>query len=158
MDHRYPDDVRFQMDRMFPGIVVPDIITNVFNYCLVSSNLKTILKKEASAEIEFLLFILINHKGRIADKECYIANVIGTEDCVDASKTVALESKLRPGAFSWLTRLFLDNQKINPEAKLFRLHQMPNIMIIRSDLRDVLNEHGIRGVKYIAMGQECALQ
>lgn len=155
MDHRYPSGVRLQMGSRHPGIVVPDRIKNLVSYCLVSQKLKDLLESEVETEIEFLSFMLYNHKGRVAKDDCYIVNVIGTEDCVDLSRTEAREDPSVRGTFMSLRKLYLDDSRINPRAKLFRIRQMPKVMIIRDDLRKVLKEHNITGVKYVEMGESC---
>ena len=157
MDHRYPSGVRLQMGSGFSGIVVPDMIENLVNYCLVSQKLKDLLESEVKTEIEFLPFMLYNHKGRVARDDCYIVNVIGTEDCVDLSRTEAREDPSVRGTFMSLRKLYLDDSRINPRAKLFRIQQMPKVMIIRDDLRKVLKEHNMTGIKYVEMGESCRL-
>lgn len=157
MDHRYPSVVRLQMGSGFPGIVIPDMIENLESYCFVSQKLKDLLESEVQTEIEFLPFMLYNHKGRVARDGCYIVNVIGTEDCVDLSRTEAREDPSVRGTFMSLRKLHLDDSRINPRAKLFRIQQMPKVMIIRDDLRKVLKEHNITGIKYVEMGESCRL-
>jgi hypothetical protein len=87
----------------------------------------------------------------------YIANVIGTIDCVDPAGTEADESYVRPGQFSGLFKLSLDPARIAPRAKLFRIKSKPTVLIIRDDLRSILDENGTSGVKYINMGEECMI-
>ena len=154
MAHRYPAGCSFQMGRLFPGIMVPDMINNLFQYWLVSKKLKALLAQEADVEIEFLPFTLLNHKGRIAAEECYIANVIGTEDCVDLERTEARLSHLEPGTFSRLFRLHLEGARV-PDKKLFRLRQMPHVMVVRDDLRAAFEAHDMSGMAFLPVGAPC---
>jgi hypothetical protein len=122
---------------------------------MISGRLKALLEKEAGVEIEFLPFTLYNHKGRIAAEDCFIANVIGTRDCVDMKRTRGEKSIMSPGEFEAIFLLHLDPASVPPEEKLFRLNVRPNIFIIRDDLRATFEQHGITGIRYIAMGERC---
>lgn len=155
MGHRYPSDVQFHMGRSYPGIVVPDLIRNLCGYCLVSSKLKEIIESEVEAEIEFLPFALYNHKGRIAGQDCYIANVLDTIDCVDLSRSQGSEFKIVPGTFRQIRKLYLNYDRIPVNAKLFRVPQMMRVLIIRDDLKAVLEQSNITGAQYIGMGEDC---
>jgi hypothetical protein len=62
-----------------------------------------------------------------------------------------------PGTFSGIYRLALDPQRISTETRLFRLKQMPSVLIVRDDLRAVLDAGGLEGLRYIAMGADCML-
>jgi len=152
MDSRYPLDTQFSMSKKKHGIVVSDYICNSLLMCMVSSRLKSIFENEAEAEIEFLPFTLINHKERIVATDCYLANIIGTMDCIDMEKTDARKSLSEPGTFMYIFRLYLDQKQIDKNRKLFRLKQEPSVIIIRDDLRNILEDNNITGIKYINMG------
>jgi hypothetical protein len=154
MGERYSPSTRLDMDKKHAGMGVPDYINNTLLLPLVSGRFKALLERESGAEIEFLRFTLYNHKGRVASDDCYIANIIGTIDCVDHDKTVARQSHIRPGQFSRIFKLVLDSAKIPSNAKIFRLATKPIILIIRDDLRAVLDQSGITGVQYIPIGEE----
>ncbi|NMO22133.1 hypothetical protein HPC49_36135 [Pyxidicoccus fallax] len=155
MGDTYPSGVRLQMSNRFRGMVVPDLIPNTLLKHMVSGRLKALLEKEAGVEIEFLSFALYNHKGRVAAQDCFIANVIGTQDCADMAKTEGEPSIISPGKFEALFKLALDPERVPPEARLFRLEVMPRVLVIRDDLRSVLEQNGITGIQYIAMGEQC---
>jgi hypothetical protein len=159
MGEYYPDEMEFRMDDDFPGLVVPDYIKNAFGYFMVSGRLKKILEIYASIEIEFLRFTLINHKGRVASKDCFIANIIGAVNCEDEKNTVGRRSEMFPDRYDYIERLYLDVSKIDPALNLFRLSTAPSkILVIRSDLRALFLKEGITGVKYFELGSELKLQ
>jgi hypothetical protein len=157
MGEHYPPKIRFDMSKEHDGIVVPDFIHNTLHLPMVSGQLKALLEKESGAEIEFLPFTLYNHRGRVAAEGCHIANLLGSLDCVDRRRTEGDESFITPGTYSGLFRLYLSAEQLPPTAKLFRLASMPSVIIIREDLRALLEQQGISGVEYIAMGEECML-
>lgn len=154
---RYSPDASLGMTGHYPGIKLSDNLENTFGYWVISGALKTVLEREAHTEIEFLPVAIINHKGRRADGEFFIANPFAIEDCVDRSGSDVDESAMSPGFFGGIYRLALDTTRIPPEARLFRLKQMPKIIIIRDDLRAALDAEGLTGLRYIAMGEDCML-
>ncbi len=64
---------------------------------------------------------------------------------------------MAPGFFAGIYRLALDTARISPAARLFRLKQMPKIIIARDDLRALLDAQKFTGLSYIAMGEDCML-
>ena len=154
MDAEYSAGVRLKFAKR-SGLVIPDYIPNTLLMPMVTGKLKALLEKEAGVEIEFLPFALYNHKGRVAAEDCFIANVIGTQDCADMTKTRGEKSIISPGEFEEMRRLVLDPDKVPPDAKLFRVSVFPRLPIIRDDLRAAFEREGIEGIRYIGMGENC---
>ncbi|NMO20772.1 hypothetical protein HPC49_25725 [Pyxidicoccus fallax] len=155
--NRYPVDAQLHMSSEVPGMKLPDNVRNTLNYWVVSAALRAILEREAGTPVDFHPVSIINHKGRAAPGSFFIANVLAKEDCVDRAATDADESAMAPGFFSGIYRLALDPKRISPEARLFRLKQMPSVLIVRDDLRAALEPHGLQGIRYIEMGEDCML-
>jgi len=153
MADKYPVGARLDMAPRHRGLFVPDIIPNTLLKLLVSGRMKPLLEKEAGVEIEFLPFTLHDHKGRVAVPDCYIANVLGSHDCADLKKTRGEKSIDEPGKFEVIKQLHLDPAKVPADLKLFRLGAMPNLLIIRDDLRATFEQNGVTGVRYVAMGE-----
>ncbi|NVJ00130.1 hypothetical protein HV824_18640 [Myxococcus sp. AM009] len=125
MGAEYPDGLRFNMTKQEPGLKIADVIPNAVNYFMVSKRMKELLMQHSGAEIEFLRFVLLNHRGRVANEDCYIANVVGMQDCVDMEKTEGDPDPLKPDRFMYLRRLLLQEDKVPPGAKLFRTAAAP---------------------------------
>jgi len=152
MGDSYPDGYKFSMSKDVPGIRVADIIDNALGYLMISAKLKELLEKHATVEIEYLRFVLLNHKRRVASDQCFIANLIGAVDCVDRDRTVGDLSALNPGQYSAIDNLFLHEDKIDPALNLFRIDAYPRVIVIRDDLKRILDEQGVTGAKYCKMG------
>ena len=148
----YPGSVVFDMGLRYPGIVVADMIQNNLGYCLLSAKARKLLELHSGVEIEFLAFKLRNKKGRMETGDYYIANVIGTRDCVDMKRTEGQLSLSEPGTFMTLRKLYLEARKIPPDARLFRIQAMPEVLIIREDLKAVFDQQGVTGVGYVRVG------
>jgi hypothetical protein len=149
---KYPPAVTFKMGSSYRGIVAGDLIQNELCYCMGSAKLKDILAREGGAEIEFLPFRLLNHKRKASD-ECFIMNVIGSRDCADMARSEGQVSLSEPGTFFRLKRLHLDESKVDPAARIFRVQQEPFLIIVRDDLRAILEREGVTGARYVAMGE-----
>jgi hypothetical protein len=155
---RYPSGVRFQMAAEVAGLQVTDVLRNALGYLMISSKLKNLLEKHSTAEIEFLPFTLLNHKGRVAARECHIANVIGTVECVDLARTEGSPSEIDPGEMLRITRLHLLPERIVPARDLFRIASQPRTLLVREDLRQVLEAEGITGARFLALGEPVDLR
>lgn len=151
----YPPDVRMEMSKDHPGLVVPDVIGNDLHLFLVSGRLKTLLERESNARSEYLPASIINHKGRLATQDVFIINVLERVDCVDRPRSEVDESHIEPGTLGGLFRLQVDAGRIPSEAKLFRLGEMPSLILVRNDLRASMEAQGLTGARYVAMGEDC---
>jgi hypothetical protein len=116
--------------------------------------MKALLERDATAVIEFLQFSVVNHKGRVAAKDCYIANVIGVQDCVDVDKTEGTRDEFYEDQFRRVERLVLRPSAIDPELNLFRIDRMPSLLIARQDLVDKIAEAGMTGGSFTPVGEE----
>ena len=152
MADSYPAGYKFSMSSDVPGLIVPDVINNALGYFMTSAKLKELLAQRATVEIEYLRFTLLNHKGRVASDQCFIANPIGTVDCVDPERTEGRPDALNPGQYSRIKKLFLLDDKIPPSQNLFRIASLPSVLVIRDDLKKDMEAAGITGANFVAMG------
>ncbi len=151
MGDAYPPDVRLEMSSEFKGILVPDNIPNALGYFLVSQAAKAVLEQHVTgAEIEFLPFSLVNHKGRKSPETAYIANVIGTSDCVDMDATDGSPGTFRDDEFSFIHSLKLDPDRIDAEANLFRLRPLSEMIVVRSDMKEAIEAAKLSGFTFFA--------
>ncbi len=157
MEDRFPPGVVLGMDDGYKGLLVPDLVSNPLRMLVVSSRLKALLAQHSGARIEFLPVSISNHKGRVAAKDYFIANVLDHQDCIDKEHSEVEELNPDPTMLSGLFRLQIIAGRIPAEAKLFRLKTMPPAILLRDDLRAVFEAEGISGARYIAMGEECSI-
>ena len=156
MGDAYPPGLRFQMAKEEKGLKIADVIPNALGYFMVSARMKNLLEQHSGVEIEFLRFTLINHRGRVASEDCYIANVIGSQDWVDAEKSEGARKAGNSSRFLFLRRLVLDDQKVNPEVRLFRTVAVPRLPIVRQDFKDLMEREGMTGLTFYPVGAEVA--
>jgi hypothetical protein len=138
----FPTDTVFQLDDDH-GIRLADSIPNTLHLLIVSEKLKQVLGEKSGADIEFLPVHIRNHKGRIVKEPYFIANILGTVECVDRQRSRFDTSEIRPDQVFTFFRLALDESKIPSDATLFRLKEQTDLVIIREDLgKDILRAGG----------------
>lgn len=151
------DAQRFRLADEAPGIVMSDFVHNALGFLMVKGRVRDLLAARATAEIEFLPFALLDHKGRVADPEAWIVNVLGTSDCVDLQRTVGTAKAGRTGQFLEITELHLDEARVDRQQNIFRIAARPRVIVVRDDLRAALEELGVTGARFTDMGQQVEL-
>ncbi|HEX5747390.1 MAG TPA: DUF1629 domain-containing protein [Archangium sp.] len=142
----------FEMDPESTGLKIADVIHNTVGYLMVSARMKAFLEQHTKAEIEFLRFTLMNHKGRVESDDCYIVNVIGAHDWLDMEKTEGQRHPLEQERFTRLKRLILHEDRIDPETNLFRVSAAPGLLLVREDLKAKIEAAGFTGPAFYEAG------
>ncbi|MFE8605221.1 imm11 family protein [Archangium violaceum] len=150
----YPEGLSFSMAPEVPATRIADIIPNTLGYLLVSARVKELLSQHATEPIEFLPFTLLNQKGRVASKDCYITNVLGTRDWADIERSMGARITTPEGErqFEHLRRLYLKDDLVDPEVNLFRISAMPKVILVREDLKALMEAAGVTGAVFHALG------
>ncbi|WP_434391784.1 imm11 family protein [Melittangium boletus] len=156
----YPEGMTFSMAPEVPAIRVADVIPNTFGYLLVSGRLKELLAQHATEPIEFLTFTLLNQRGRVASKDCYIANVLGTRDWADIDKSVGARFTTPEGTrqFNRIRRLYLKDEMVIPTVNMFRIAAMPKLILVREDLKALMEAAGMTGAVFHALGTKVDIE
>jgi hypothetical protein len=149
----YPEDLRLPMSRSSPGKHTPDALHNTMSFLLTSHRLAEILRPEVGEEVEFLPFELVNHKKKVVPGFGFIVNLIGTVECVDSGTTTGRRSVMKPDKLMSISVLTLDPKRIPKGAKLFRIGEKPDVLIIRSDLRETLEKQKVTGLSFFELGR-----
>jgi hypothetical protein len=92
----------------------------------------------------------------VASEDCYIANILGTQDCVDMAKSEGDPNAFHPHRFMFVRRLVLDESKVAPETRLFRTHTVPSVPLVRNDLKELFEKEGVTGPTFYPVGAEVA--
>ena len=151
MGENFPPDIEFPIDPN-SGDMLADIVPNVINVLIVSKRLRDILQSEDVGDIEYLLFVILDKKGRIKSEDYCVANLIGSVDCLDAANSVFKEDPLEKGQIIDIECLNIIKEKVPEDKKLFRLRQRRDLFIIRNDLLQRLQGEEITGLETYEMG------
>lgn len=126
-----------------------DFQNNTLKLLVISSRCKTVLEAGPHANLEFLPISIINHRGKVASSDYYIANIIGSVDCMDRERSIFEADPLKPSVIGTCSRLVLQNDKIPDDVELFRLSNAPKTYIIKPSLKERLEAEGLKGAAFI---------
>ena len=152
MSSEWPGDARLRMEPRHPGLLVPDVVFNPDECLMVTDRMKSFLEGEIDTPVEYLRFTLINHKGRVADDAMWIVNLLDSVECADRDKTDGTDSPFHPGEYQDLLELYVDEAKLPPDRKIFRVAECPPTILVREDLRLGIEEAGY-AAEYFELGE-----
>jgi hypothetical protein len=128
------------------GVKLADSIPNTWSLLAVSEPLREALAK-TEERIEFYPMRIRDLKGRITKKPYFLANPIGTVDCMDRKKSEFDEDTVARGQVQRFRRLVLDESKIPADRQIFRLASQKELVLVRKDLAyELYRVHEFRGM------------
>src|ERR1019366_10147436 len=135
--NEWPEDVVCKMSPQYPKDV--KLTDNLYggNYAVISKRLKdkTVALAGAS-QVEFLPVSVLNHKKRVASKDYFVMNPVGTLDCIDIEKSGVVWNALNKGLISQVEQLILKGDVVPPEVGVFRPTNMAHVILVRRSLAD----------------------
>jgi hypothetical protein len=154
----WPDGLEYRMAPGAKGIEVPDLIANTLGYTMMSERLKTLIAERSKTKVEWLRFTLLNHKGRKAADDLWVANVLTVVDAIDREKTVGEPYPAKPEWYLVTDELYIQPKKVDPALDMFRLGEMPRRIIVRDDLKAAIEKEGMTGALFHPMGAKVELR
>ena len=146
----WPEDASFSMDKDRPtDIRLEDCLWNINRLLVISQRIRSLIEAENLKNNEFLPLKIINHKDRIAPETYFILNQVGLQDCINVEQGEYRQNRINPEYFSVVKRLVIDEHRIEPEVRIFRMKKYPNIPVIHRSLMLKLVEAGITGAQFI---------
>jgi hypothetical protein len=126
-----------------------DVLGNMNRFLVVSERLKDLFVTwNALKHNEVFDVGILNHKGRLEKAKYFIIHQIDLPKCTDEAKSVGEKSPLDPSQYIVLTKLVLDESKIDPELAIFRPAAYKARAFFRRDIADKIVEAGITGLKF----------
>lgn len=99
-------------------------------------------------DIEFIPFQLLDKKGKPRKERYFIANPLRVVACMDPARSThkpfPSPSPGQPRFF--IRKLHVEEGHVPADARLFRLYEDPQHVLIRSDLLDALKVAGLTGL------------
>lgn len=129
----YPRDARIYLSDESPGLVLPSLIGNTQSFLIVVKAIQEVLES-AGGDVEYLPFTLYNHKKRVASRDYFIVNPIGTFDCIDFKKSKVKYSKASPDVILKIEKLVLDAKKLEKAPDFFRIDRQPSRYVVSDRL------------------------
>jgi len=129
---------RAQMGRMTDHLSITNLYGLVF-----SARLRELLHDLMIDNIQYFDLDIVNPETGDTYTDYKIANVIGLANCVDKDK-----SDLKfysSGDIKRIRKLVLDESKIPPELKIFRLSNRTTLTLVHQSVKDAIVGAGITG-------------
>jgi hypothetical protein len=133
------------------GIRVADAIPNYDNFLIISEKLKKILTEKSKANFEYFPIKIRDHEGHIVKSDYYIANLLDTIECVNMKTSEYRMDPIIKTQVERFKRLVLDETKLKNGAKIFRLKEKTNLIIVDDVLSDEIVNAGCTGMFFQEM-------
>jgi len=146
----FPAEANYVMDKQFPkDIKLADVLINTDRALVASERLKSFLEGIPGVlkNNEVYPVAIINHKGRKEKAPYFLIHQVNRPAAVDPKETVGARSKVMPDTYVFVQKLVLDEEKIDPEVQLFRLHEIPGKVLVRGELASKLAEQKFTGFR-----------
>ncbi len=129
------------------GDIMTDFIDNISRVPIISSRVKEIFESYGldDENVEYLPVTIKDKRGEVIDADYYVANALMKIKCLDAEMTDP-DTDSDPTVVEEPELSNLRKDLIPEEAKFFRLSEMPQVIVIRSDLLDSLRKENITGL------------
>lgn len=145
----HPSEPKWQMSEEFGGIKLPSLISNTANMLVVNRELKEVFER-VEAPVECLPFVLFNHKGRVASRDYFIINPLGSFDCLDVERSDIVRSE---NGIVAVDRHVLDSRKMEEAPDIFRVPESPEVIIVSHRLADEMKKVNPTNVYLIEVEQ-----
>jgi hypothetical protein len=131
--------------------VLPDYVDNMDSLVIVSPRLKAFLEAQEVSHVEYYPIEIIDHKGKVASTDYFVAHLIDPVDCIDAdaSKAKWTNQGLPTERIRRLERLVLDLARVPEGRKLFFPKFYNKYPIMRRDLAEAMQEGGFTNVHIV---------
>lgn len=125
----YPDTVSFVMQPQSPGIKLSTLIGNTLNLLIVHEAMKSLIESTKAGPIELWPTRILNHKGRLHASDYWIANPIGSIQCIDFKRSEISYSDASPGRILSIDRLVLVGNQLKDAPDLFRVPDFSDCIV-----------------------------
>jgi len=127
-----------RMGKMTDHLSIDEVCGLVF-----SAQLCELLHNSMVDNIQYFDFDIVNPKNNNTYTNYKIANVVGLVDCVDKEKSDL--TFYDSGTIEFIDKLVLDESKIPPELKIFRLANRATLIVMHKSIKDAILDAGITG-------------
>ena len=143
----FPENIEFELSHD-DGIKLADAIPNTALIWILSEKLRTILEEKSGAEFEFFPVKVRDKKGHLVKKDYFVANLLETNECVDMETSDFIMDTIIKTQVDYFKTLVLDDKKVKPESKIFRLKEQTKLIIVREDLKNEILDAGCTGIVF----------
>lgn len=130
------------------GDMLMDFIDNPSRVLYVSQRVQDVLKSRGlvGVAVELLPFVLLDKRGRRVREAYAIANPLVRVPCLDFERSKYRRTVSDPNELAEVKLLHVREDAVPEDAQLFRLGELPRLMVLRSDLLEAFQQAGLSGL------------
>ncbi|NMO19039.1 hypothetical protein HPC49_43430 [Pyxidicoccus fallax] len=130
------------------GDMFTDFIDNPDKVLYVSQRVQDVLKERGlvGAAVELLPFVLLDKRGRRVRESYAIANPLVCVSCLDFERSKYRRTASDPNELAEVKLLYVREDSIPDDAQLFRLAELTDMVVLRSDLLEAFQKAGLTGL------------
>lgn len=149
-DHPKNESAVMCFDADYPDrIKLFDFVSSLDEVLIGNNNVRLVFDKLGIENVEVLPVWLMDHQQSIASKDYTIMHVLGVVDAIDLEKSKYRMGRIKKDQISRIKCLVLDKEKIPKDAKIFRLSNKLNEILIDDDVKKAFEDAGLIGWKAI---------
>lgn len=118
------------------GIKLCDAIPTYGGELIITEKLKSVFEKQSGANFEYYPVKIKDKKGRVFEESYYLAHLLDIHDCLDLDKSLYRMDAIIKNEIDRFAQIVLDENKLNPEKKMFRIKHKPSMILVTEDLVD----------------------
>ena len=152
---KFPNDACFKMNPDFPkDVKLADVLRNQNRFLVVSERFKGLLvSSDALKKNEVYEVGIVNHKGRTEKSKYFLIHQIEFPRCADEAQCIGEKSPLDPVEYGVLSKLVLDERKIDPELAIFRPAEYTERPFFRRDVVAKIVAAGLTGMEFCELDE-----
>jgi len=148
----FPADCTYGMHPDFPhDTLLVDNLINTDMLLVISLGLKQFLEARGLKKVEYLPVTILDHRGRPASRDYFIAHPIDPVDCLDVAKSGAQFSAVDPETIQLVKQLVVDESRLDPERELFRPKGFYDVVFVTRALAEAIEQQGFKGTRWVEL-------
>jgi len=128
--------------------VFTDTLLNRSMLIIISPKLRDFLRSQRLTRVEYLPISIRNHKGKVATRDYCILHPIDPVDCLDLKKSKVEWGMIDKTCIDEVTKLVIDETKIEPSRAVFRMKSFFDVVMVRRDLAEKISKSGFTGIEW----------
>ncbi len=141
-----PDDLTFDVDPQF-GVEFGDVLPNTFNARVMSARMADAISA-LGVRLERFPVRIRNARGRVVPEPYALVNLLDLVPCADVPRCEYVPS-LVPGEMSAVTKLVLDDARVDPQRPMFRIAEAPPMILVRADVAAAFEREGFTACRFV---------
>ncbi len=155
----YPADAKIHMSPDRTGLKLGSLLGNTNSFLQLHRDVKELIATEharrgGKSVIEYLPFVLINHKGRPHSSDYFLVNPIGSRDCLNRKLSVVRYFEGDPEKVVGIDRLVVDPDKLKDAPPVFRIKETIDEYVFDEELKTAIEARGFTNLSFREIEQK----